>query len=112
MTLNRVLTAALAPIAPVEADTYEGRRAAYLTFGYHTIPADYADDEPGNEVALVHVHLFAPAGMDTQQKRRQIAAALRAAGMTAPRCVNASDKQGQHFVFECETAQGVGLWDG
>ena len=47
MSLNEILTAALNPVAPVEADAYEGRRATYLTFNYDTIPANYGDDEPG-----------------------------------------------------------------
>ena len=108
MSLNEILTAALNPVAPVEADAYEGRRATYLAFNYDTIPANYGDDEPVCELALVQVHLYAPAGKDTRKLRRAVKSALALAGLTWPSCTNASDKEGQHYVFECEYIAAVG----
>lgn len=108
MSLNEILTAALSPVAPVEADAYEGKRAVYLTFNYDTVPTNFGDDEPICELALVQVHLYAPAGKDTRQLRRDIKSTLAFAGMTWPSCTNASDKQGQHYVFECEYIAAVG----
>ena len=29
------------------------------------------------------------------------------AGFTWPECTDASDQDGQHYVFECETVQGL-----
>lgn len=113
MSLNEILTAALSPIAPVEADAYEGKRAVYITFNYDTVPTNYGDDEPICELALVQVHLYAPAGKDTRKLRRSIKAALAFAGLTWPSCINASDKQGQHYVFECDyiAAAGAVEWE-
>lgn len=42
------------------------------------------------------------------EKRRAIKKALAAAGTTWPSYTNASDKEGQHHVFECQLARGVG----
>lgn len=117
MSLNSILTAALTPIAPTEADTYEGgatasqaegKREVYITFNYDTLPDDFGDDEPGHERALVQVHLYAPAGRNVLPQRRAVKRALQGAGFTWPRYTNASDKNGQHHVFECEAAVETG----
>lgn len=105
MNINQTLKAALSAIAPAEADVYEGKNAIYITFNYDTIPANYGDDEPEHERVLVQAHLYAPLGFDTVKKRRGIKKALASAGMTWPTCINASDKDGQHIVFECEAVR-------
>jgi len=114
MNINQTLRAALSPIAPAEADAYEGRKGVYITFNYDTIPDDFGDDEPEHERVMAQVHLYAPLGVDTLNKRRAIKRALVSAGFTWPRYTNASDKDGQHHVFECETAREAGAaeWDG
>ena len=108
MSVNSLIKAALDPVAPVEADTYEDTAATYITFGYVSTPADFGDDEPDHEVFSISVHLFAPTGEDTIAKRRAIKKALAAAGTTWPIYTNASDKDGQHHVFECQLAREVG----
>ena len=108
MNINQTLKAALDPIAPAEADAYEGKKGVYITFNYGTIPTNYGDDEPEHERVSIQVHLYAPLGFDITQKRRAVKKALAAAGFTWPSYTNASDKDGQHHVFECETAQEVG----
>lgn len=114
MNINRTLRNALNPIAPTEADTYEGRKGVYITFNYDTFPENYGDDEPEQECVSIQVHLYAPLGMDTLDKRRSVKRALHTAGFTWPRYTNASDKDGQHHVFTCEAARELGgaEWDG
>ena len=109
MSINSTLKAALEPIAPVEADTYQGSKGTYITIGYNSVAADYGDDEPDHEVFLVSVHLFAPTGRILSQSGGPSKRALAAAGMTWPSYTNSSDKDGQHHVFECETAQAAGV---
>ena len=65
MTVNSLLKAALEPVAPVEADTYEGTEPTYIAFGYISTPTDFGDDEPEHELFSISVHLFAPTGEDT-----------------------------------------------
>jgi H2-forming N5,N10-methylenetetrahydromethanopterin dehydrogenase-like enzyme len=76
--------------------------------GYVSVPTDYGDDDPAHEVFMISVHLFAPLGKDTVKMRQEIKRRLHEAGTTWPTCTNASDKEGQHHVFECEIAQEVG----
>lgn len=109
MSLNSTLKTALDPVAPVEADTYEGKSAVYITFNYNSLGADYGDDEPDHERFLIQAHLYAPTGYDTVSMRRDIKKRLAAAGTTWPNYTNASDKNGQHHVFECEIAQAAGV---
>lgn len=109
MSINSTLKAALDPIAPAEADVYEGGEAVYITFGYNSLGADFGDDSPSHERFLVQVHLYAPSGYNTISKRRDIKTALAAAGATWPIYENASDKEGQHHVFECEIIEAVGV---
>lgn len=108
MSINSLLKAALDPIAPVEADVYEGNKEIYVTFSYDTIPDDFGDDQPGHERILVHVYLHAPIGRNTLRERRAVKRALTSVGMTWPVYTNASDEKGQHHVFSCETAREAG----
>lgn len=56
---------------------------------------------------LVQVHLYAPLEKNTRAYRREISRRLVAAGFTRPTVTPASDKNGQHYAFECEIAGGV-----
>lgn len=109
MTINQRIIAAVTPLVPeCVATIYEGDEPVYCTFNYNSVPADFADDEAEHEICLIQVHLYAPTGHDTLRLRRDIKKALHAAGMTWPTYTNASDKDGQHHVFECEIAQEAG----
>lgn len=114
MSINKTIISAVTPIVPVcVPDLYqpgEGEHAAevYCTFNYNAIPDNFGDDEPEHERVLIQVHLYAPLGFDTVKRRMKIKKALAAAGMTWPAYTNASDKDGQHHVFECETVREVG----
>ena len=109
MSINSTLKAALNPIAPAEADVYGGDAAVYIAFGYNSLGADFGDDAPSHERFLVQVHLYAPNSYNTINKRREIKKALAEAGATWPIYENASDKDGQHHVFECELIEAVGV---
>lgn len=109
MSINSTLKAALKSIAPAEADTYEGDAAVYITFNYNSVPADFGDDEPSHERFLAQIHLWAPTSYNSLAKRKAVKMALSAAGATWPSYTNASDKEGQHHVFECELVQAAGV---
>lgn len=79
----------------------------YYTFSCDSFGANFGDDEPGCERCLVHVHLFAPLDQNCFRQVRKTKKALFAAGFTWPEVTDATDQAGQHFVFECETAQPI-----
>ena len=99
---------------PCEQISYDGTAETYFTFNMFSTPADFGDDEPGAEVWTIQLHLFAPFVLDTTALRKQIKAAIRAAGFTAPSMVDASevvrvaDGTEQHLVFEFELATSCG----
>lgn len=87
------------------------RPPRYYTFSCESFGDDFGDDGPGCERWLVSVHLFGPLYEDLTGRVRATKEALFAAGFTWPRCADATDQDGQHFVFECETAQPIGEED-
>lgn len=109
MSLNSELVAALNKIAPTSPDEDDSGSGTYITFNYNSNPDDFGDDEPGHEVFSVQVHLFCPPGVNSLSMRRDIKKAIAAAGFNWPAYVNASDKDGQHHVFETSIARAPGV---
>lgn len=116
-TINQRIIQAVTPVVlTCVPGTYHpdvGEEATtYCTFNYTEMPDDFGDDAPGAMRYLVQVHLYAPwktaAGVsnDTMATRKSLRQALFAAGFTYPSVEDASDKEYQHFVFECEDFDG------
>jgi len=110
MSVSSMLKKAVEGIAPVQAGTYlpKDPNETYIVFNYYTLPADYADDEPGHEIIYAQVHLFCPAGKNSLVMRRKIKKAVHEAGFTFPSTVDATDADGQHHIFECTLAVVAG----
>ena len=116
MSVNEKIISALQPLGyPVIPDLYAGVDQIYLTFNYSTRGQLFADDQPGYDIYLVQVHLFAPHGWNSVELRRQVKQKLFSAGFTWPESVDAgsssqeSREMGQHIVFECEIEEGVAV---
>ena len=107
MNVNELLTSTLGSLLPTADGIYKGKATEYIVFNYTTLPEDFGDDDAAHYRYLVQVHLFAPVEKNTLAYRREITRRLVAAGFTRPEIVPATDKTGQHFVFECEIAGGV-----
>lgn len=115
MTVNERIKAALAPLGfPVKPDRYKGGAEAYFVFNYTTMGACFADDTPKYERYLIQVHYFCPMGVNTIATRKRVKRLLFEAGFTWPEEVNAADESmqkndddKQHYVFECETVEGI-----
>lgn len=106
------IVAALSPFGdPVEKSLLYAaankRPRRYYTFIVQSFGDAYGDDEPGCERWLAQVHLFAPLAENCILRAAQTKKALFEAGFTWPSMVDATDQDGQHYVFECETAAGV-----
>lgn len=109
VSVDAMIKAALSVFGDPVANTgYYGDAERYYVFNYTTTGADFADDEPEHERYLVQVHLFAPLDENIVQRKKQTKKVLQDAGFTWPETHNASEGDGQHIVFECEIAEGVG----
>ena len=106
--LDAVLMAALDPIFPSRAYPveYTGEELEYIVWNYDQIGAVYAEGKPDVSRYLIQVHYFLPNGKNPNPGKTLIAAALSVAGCTWPDITNANDKSGQHYVLECEFANG------
>ena len=107
MTINERIIAALNYGDPVKPNIYTGTADRYFTFNYNTIPDDFADDAPGHERYFIQVHFVCPLNYDSVSRRAEIKTKLFAAGFTWPNVTDATDEDGQHWIFECEYAEGV-----
>lgn len=107
MRLHSVLRSAVLPLVPVcEPGVYEGDQPEYCTFLVTDLPDLFAEGRPHAMCYLVYLHWFLPSGVNPLAKKRQLCRALLAAGFTYPNVEDASDEEGQHFVFECQYADG------
>ena len=79
----------------------------YYEFSINTYGVNFANDEPTHEMALVHVHFHCPKDYDSCERVIQTKKALFDNGFTWPEAINASDKDGQHIVFDCKFLKGV-----
>ena len=107
MTVNEALRAAVLPIVSIcEPDSYHGDSNEYCTFDYTEVPDSFGDDMPQAIRYLVSLHWYLPAGVNPIAKKKKIRKALLAADFSAPTIANASDDDGQHYVFACEYLDG------
>ena len=104
---TRIRTA-LAPLGlPVEPNEYEGEAMEYLSYRYSELGAVHADGDPNAIRYILDLHWYLPRGQNPENGKNRIRHLLHAAGTTWPNIVNASDKESQHYVFECEIADAV-----
>lgn len=106
MSFDSQLREKLLPIIPiVEPNIYKGEALEYLEFSYSERGDCFGDDEPDANILSVQVHYYLPHGQNPKAKKRLIQQALFELGGTWPEITNASDKEGQHYVFEFECAE-------
>lgn len=78
----------------------------YVSFSFSETPVLFGDDEPVAFKYRVTLHYVCPAEQNPYEKKKQIRSALVVAGFTSPYITNASDADGQHYVFESEYVDG------
>ena len=107
MSINSTIINAITPIVPVcVPDMYTGTATEYCTFNYSEIPDNWGDNAPHAIKYLVQLHWFLQSGVNPSVKKKRIKNALLAADFTYPSVVNATDNDGQHFIFETEYCDG------
>ena len=111
-SVDDALMDALSPLFPgrVYPNTYTGDALEYVTTNFTALPQVYGEKGPAAARYLVNVHWYLPAKQNPNAQKVTISAALFAEGFTWPSIENAGDKEGQHWVFECEYANGGGVY--
>ena len=110
MSLESRLESALSYFGyPAYPDTYAGSEPNYFTFNYNTFGDDHGDNQPQHEIALIQVHFICPNDFNSVATRKTIKLKLFEAGFGYAEMTDASDKTGQHWVFEVDLAEGVDL---
>lgn len=79
----------------------------YFTFSISRGGSDFADDEPGAELCDVSIHFLAPFRGNNRELLKKARKALHKAGFTWPSQTDATDSDGQHYILECQIAEGV-----
>ena len=111
MSVDAALQAALQPLAkPVFPHFYTGDALEYITTNYTVLPQVFADRAPRAARYLVQVHYFLPHKENPNAMIQSISRALFDAAFTWPSVVDATDREGQHYVLECEYADGGGYY--
>lgn len=110
MTVNEKLIAALKSVGlPVFPDIKQGDAELYFVFNYTEMPTGFGDDEPEHIKNMIQVHLFLPVDFDGVQLRKETKRCLFRGGFTYPQVYDATDKESQHWVFECEDSEDAGI---
>lgn len=108
MSVNQKIIEALSSFGyPVVPDVYTCEDDTYFAFNYSTSPIFFSDDAPRIERYLIQVHLFCPIKKNIVLLRKQAKQKLFTLGFSWPEEINASDRNEQHYVFECEAVEGV-----
>ena len=112
MSVDSKISTALENVLPgaVFPNLYTGALLNYAVWAYTEIPTVFADRAPHAARYLVQVHYFLPHKENPNPVKRQLQRALFDAGCTWPSILNASDAEGQHYVLECEYADGGGYY--
>lgn len=113
MSVDSKISAALESVLPqaVFPNVYTGAALEYVVWAYTEIPTVFAERAPRAARYLVQVHYYLPHKLNPNQKKRALQRALFESGCTWPSVLNASDAEGQHYVLECEYADGGGYYE-
>lgn len=104
--INRNIIDALKPICSnVYPDVYIGDEKEYIVFTFDIQPDNFGDDRPFNVTYDARVHYICPLKKDAISTRIAIMEAIfnmKNCLVTYPSEVNASDGEGQHYVYDFE----------
>jgi len=113
MGIDEIIQSAVTPIVPRCAPKqYSGKDLEYCVYHYTELPDDFGDDEPQAIRYTVQLHWFFPwrpgisADAGIVGKKQKLRRALADAGFTWPTVTPAGDEEWEHYVFECEYADG------
>lgn len=104
---ERIRTAVMPIVSELAPDVYTGGEDEYCTWNASESPQALGNGRAHRVKYLVQVHWFLPLKRRPYARKRALRRALmEAPGFTAPTVVNATDGDGQHYVFEFEAMGG------
>ena len=112
-SMAEALQGALETVLPADQiypHLYTGPLLRYIVWNYSVIPTLWAESRPGAARYLVQVHFYLPHKESPRAAILALQRALADAGFTWPDITDASDEDGQHWVLECEYADGGGCY--
>ena len=89
---------------------YTGPLLRYAVWDYNVMPAVWAERAPHAARYLCQVHFYLPHKENPQKAILALSAALHERDFTWPQLTDATDAEGQHWVLECEYADGGGYY--
>ena len=106
--LDDKIRAAVEPLVPVcVPGIYTGEAEEYCTFNDTEISAGFGDNRAHAVRYLVQLHWFLPLKRRPHPKKKALRRALMAVrGFAAPTITDATDGDGQHYVYEFEAVDG------
>lgn len=112
MDINEIIIAAVSPIVGVcVPDFYRPDAEAepvdtYCVFNYTEFSDNFGDDEPGAVRYSCQLHLYLPVGVSPIGLKRRLRRAVLDMGGAVSDFLDASDRDGQHYVLEFEYTDG------
>lgn len=101
MTAEELLRQFVLPIVPICIQgTFSGEDPEYCEFSVSEQPLQYAGDQVFSVLYTVTINYYVDYGVSSAAKKRNLAAAIEAAGFDYPSIIDASDDYGQRYIFE------------
>lgn len=110
MSCDEAINGAFGGILPLFPNVYTGKELSYLVYNYYVIPEVFADSAAHAARYSIQLHLYLPHKTNPNETKLSIIGACVSNGFTFPGMTNASDGEGQHYVFEFEYVNAGGLY--
>lgn len=102
---ERLAKAVKSVIPDAEPNNYEGTERIYATWNYNELGKLFAEGRPHAVQYIVQVHVYLPKKHPWADIKKQMCQALFKLKGTWPDIVDASDKSGEHLVFEFDAME-------
>lgn len=110
-TLNEEIISAMRTVGFAKKDiaptVYTGESLEYIVFNYNISPIEFGDDIALDAEYDVQVHYVAPHQVNRITKRADIRRIIEDTFGMYPTETNASDEEGQHFVYEFSVVRDI-----
>ena len=108
MSFEERLAEAVKKVVPEAApNVYEGQARVFATWNFNELGRLFAEGKPNAVQYLAQVHVYLPKKYPWAEIKRQMQQELFKLGGTWPDIIDASDRDGEHLVFEFDAVEGI-----